>query len=256
MPVPTFPDHFSASAAAYAAFRPDYPPALFEWVAGLARGRACAWDCATGSGQAALALAEHFDRVVATDASREQVAHARPHPRVRYAVAAAEACGLPDDSVDAVCVAQALHWFRLPAFYAEVRRVLRPDGVLAAWCYERFRTDDPAVDGPLQHFYDETVGPFWPPQRDLLAAGYRTLAFPFDEVAPPPFELTAAWTLERLLGYLRTWSATARYREARGHDAVALLQPRLAAAWGDPAVARTFRWPLSVRAGRVSVAGR
>jgi SAM-dependent methyltransferase len=244
-----FADHFSRVAADYARFRPRYPDALFDWLAGLAPGRGLAWDCATGSGQAAVALAERFERVVATDASAEQLASAEAHPRVEYRVAPAESSGLAAASVDLLTVAQALHWFDLPAFYAEADRVLRPGGVLAAWCYGLFRFADPEVQAVLARFHDR-VEPYWPPERQLLEAGYRTLDFPFPEDAAPDFAMTEGFDLDRLLGYLGTWSAVKRYREVRGDDPLIAPERELRAVWGDPARRRPVHWPLALRCGR------
>jgi ubiquinone/menaquinone biosynthesis C-methylase UbiE len=129
----TFKDHFSRLAAQYAEFRPRYPGALFDLLARVGPARELAWDCACGSGQATLDLVERFGSVVATDASAQQIAAAKPHPRVEYRVARAEDSGLESKSVDVITVAQSLHWFDRPAFYAEARRVLRPHGVLAVW---------------------------------------------------------------------------------------------------------------------------
>jgi ubiquinone/menaquinone biosynthesis C-methylase UbiE len=251
VPAISHPDHFSDSAPLYAAFRPDYPPQLFAWIAEAAPALERAWDCATGSGQAAVGMAQHFREVVATDASERQLAYARPHPRVTYRAAAAEDCGLPPASVDAVTVAQAMHWFRLPAFHAEVRRVLRPGGIFAAWCYAAFTVDDAELDARLHAFYAGTLGPYWPPEREYVATGYRTLPFPYEEITPPEtFEMVREWPMEALVGYLRTWSACRMYARATGHDAVDRLAPSLAAAWGDVRATRTFRWPLFIRAGR------
>ncbi|HUO52389.1 MAG TPA: class I SAM-dependent methyltransferase, partial [Gemmatimonadaceae bacterium] len=121
-----FRDHFSTRAAEYAAYRPSYPPELLDYVTGLCARRELAWDAGTGNGQAAVLLAERFARVVATDASAEQIARARPHPRVEYRVAREDDSGLAPASADLVAVAQALHWFDRSRFYAEARRVLRP----------------------------------------------------------------------------------------------------------------------------------
>jgi ubiquinone/menaquinone biosynthesis C-methylase UbiE len=236
-------------ARAYAAARPTYPPALFAHLASVAPGHGRAWDCAAGNGQATLQLASYFAEVLGTDASAEQLKQAPAHPGVTYRASLAESSGLPDASVDLVTVAQALHWLDLPTFYEEVRRVLVPRGVLAVWCYGIQRFDDEAVDRLLQHFYGVVVGPYWAAERRLVETGYRTLAFPFDELPAPAFEMALDWTLPELLAYIGTWSATARFTSERGYDPVAPLGVELAQCWG-PEPRRRVRWPLSLRVGR------
>src|SRR5687768_2451412 len=201
-----FADHFSSVAEGYASYRPQYPAALFAYLAELASSRALAWDCAAGSGQATQGLIPWFDRIVATDASAAQLAGAPPHPKVTYHVATAESSGLVEASANLVTVAQAAHWFDHDRFHAELRRVAAPDGVIAIWCYGLHRIS-PAIDDVIDAFYRNVIGPYWPPQRALIEAGYRTIPFPFDELSPPAFEMTARWTFPQLLGYLRTWSA-------------------------------------------------
>lgn len=246
----SFADHFSAVAAGYARFRPRYPAALFDWLAAMAPAHGRAWDCATGSGQAAVALAAYFDAVVATDASAAQLAHAEPHPRVEYRVAPAESSGLEPGSADLVSVAQALHWFAVPRFYAEARRVLRPGGVLAVWCYARPRVDDARLQRELDALHDETLAGCWPAERRLVEEGYHSLDFPFVETAAPAFEMRARLTLDALAGYLRTWSATQRYVARHGRDPVAPLVERVAGAWDGAEGGREVAWPLALRAGR------
>ncbi|MHB1187775.1 class I SAM-dependent methyltransferase [Thiobacillus sp.] len=243
-----FKDHFSAASDRYAAFRPDYPAALYAWLASLCVEHDTAWDCATGSGQAALGLAPHFRRVVATDASAEQIRHAGPHPRIDYRVAPAEASGLADHSVGLVAVAQAAHWFDLPRFYAEVSRVLKPGGALALWGYGRMVLPG-ELDAPFRRFYADTVGPYWPPERALIDDAYRSLDFPFTEIQPPDFAIEVEWTLPRLLDYLSTWSAVERYQAGRKHDPLPALMAELAPLWGDAEVARKLQWPLFSRIG-------
>ncbi|MGF1548267.1 MAG: class I SAM-dependent methyltransferase [Thiotrichales bacterium] len=246
---PEFRDHFSAVADDYAAFRPNYPPELFAWLAAQLPRRSRAWDCACGNGQASLGLAEYVDQVLATDASAAQIAAAPVHPRIEWRVAPAEESGLTAASVDLVTVAQALHWFDLAVFYREVLRVLRPGGVLAVWCYGVFRAEDAAIDALLQHFYAETLDAYWPPERRVVERGYRDLAFPFAEFATPTYSLQQAWTLPQLLGYLRSWSATARFTQARRYDPVAILASDLVPVWGNTERRVGFTWPLALRAG-------
>lgn len=244
-----FKDHFSAHAADYSKHRPHYPAELFAFLAALGPGRETAWDCATGNGQAAVDLARHFRRVIATDASAVQIANAVAHERVLYCVSAAESAAFGDAGVDLVTVAQALHWFELPLFYAEVRRVLRPRGILAVWAYNLL-TVAPAIDAVVNRFYRETVGPCWPPERRLLEDDYRTVPFPFREQTVPTFVMTAAWTLDDLLGYVATWSATQRYRATRHVDPLVPLARELAPLWGDASASRTITWPVALRVGR------
>src|SRR5215207_7689770 len=196
----TFKDHFSGHAAAYAASRPGYPDDLLDWVSALPAGRRLAWDCATGSGQAAVGLGRRFERVVATDASEQQIENAVEHPGVEYRVAPAERSGLPGGSVDLVAVAQALHWFHFTLFYAEVRRVLAPGGAIAAWTYNLARVE-PAVDRLIDRLARGVVGPYWPPERCWVDEDYETIPFPFDEIAAPPFELVESWDLARMIRY-------------------------------------------------------
>ena len=248
----SFPDHFSGHAEEYARYRPDYPPALFDWLASLVERRDVAWDCATGNGQAALALAERFALVVATDASGAQLAAAPSHPRVRYLRAPAEASGLRDRSVDLVTVAQALHWFDLERFYAEARRVVVPGGVIAVWSYA-LMSITPAVDAVVNDFYRGTLADFWPAERRHVDMEYRTLRFPFAGIDAPAFHMEREWSLGALLGYIGTWSAVHRLRHARGEGEVTAFTERLVAAWGDGEGERRrlVRWPLAVRAGRI-----
>lgn len=243
-----FKDHFSAAAAEYARFRPNYPDALFRWLASQCRHTGVCWDVATGSGQAATGLARYFASVVATDASASQLANAETHPAIDYRCEPAERSTLADRSVDLITVAQALHWFDLPAFFAEARRVLRLDGVVAAWCYGRF-AGDAQIDSLLAHYYQHIVGPFWPPERRWLEQGYDGLDWPFADIAAPAFELTADWTLPQLLGYLGTWSASRAYQQHHGRDPRESIAAELATAWGEIGQ-RTIRWPLALKVAR------
>ena len=245
-----FKDHFSTTAAAYGRFRPGYPEALFAHLAALAPARELAWDCGCGNGQASLGLAEHFAAVAASDPSAEQIANATPHPKVTYAVARAEASGLPSASLDLILAAQAAHWFDHDAFHAEVRRVAKPGALLALVTYGRLEIA-PRIDGLLRVYHDETIGPYWPPERWIAVGGYRDLPFPFPELEAPEMALETDWSLEQLMGYLGTWSALAPYRAATGEDPLPGIAAALAEVWGGAERTRCVRWPLAMRLARI-----
>ena len=244
-----FKDHFSRVAAEYATFRPTQPAALLDWVVSLAPAHDVAWDCGTGNGQVAVGLAERFARVYATDASAAQIAHAAPNERVAYAVAPAEASGLPAGSVDLVTVSQALHWFDVDAFNREAHRVLAPNGAIAVWTYQTPTVEPVELGGLLLRFARGMVGPYWPPERRLVEDGYRSVPFPFDEVPAPPFGMRVDWTVAQLAGYLRTWSATTRYTATLGVDPVLAFEQDAIALLGDPEARCTVTWPYAIRAG-------
>ncbi len=246
----SFSDHFGKVAGRYADFRPTYPAELFAWLSKQCGAHDLVWDCGCGNGQASVALAAHFNQVHATDASAGQIAHATPHPRVRYAVAAASNSGLPDASTDLVTVAQALHWFSNDSFYDEAKRVLKPGGLLAAWSYGMIVVEGDAVNDAIGHFYHQVIGPYWPPERHHVETGYRELLFPLARITTPELAMQVSWPLLQLLGYLGSWSASARYRDATGKDAVEALGKVLLGCWGDPAQPRRVSWPLAILAGR------
>lgn len=248
-----FPDHFSGHAADYARYRPRYPAALFDFVASLANRHQVAWDCATGNGQAALALADHFTSVIATDASEEQLRHAASHRRIDYRHAAVERSGLDAASVDLVTAATAVHWFDLETYYAEVRRVSRPGAVIALWTYLPHLEVTPVIDRLIDTLALETLASHWAPQVFRYAReGYTALPFPFQELSAPDFGCTATWEADDLCQYLRTWSAVRAYRRATLRDPIADLTPEIHAHWGDPAKAREVKFPLHLRVGRIA----
>ena len=245
---PTFKDYFSSKSHAYAQFRPNYPASLYAYLASVSPHHELAWDCATGTGQAALGLAPYFDRIIATDASANQIAHARADPKISYQVAPAEKTSIPAASVDLIVVAQALHWFDLNEFYREVERVLRPQGVLVVWSYNLLSVS-PQVDAVIHRLYEEIVGAYWPSERSMVEDGYKELAFPFNEIYGPPFDMTATWSIQQLTGYLHTWSAVQRYQEHNNRDPVAMIVDELGAAWGEVGGVKKISWPLSLRIG-------
>ena len=247
-----FKDHFSDGSAGYSRYRPDYPDEMFEWLASQAPARGDAWDSATGSGQAAAGLARRFGSVIATDASEKQIRNAEAHSGVRYLVSLSEQAPLRGASLDLIFVSQALHWFDLTAFYAEVERVARPAALLAVCTYNVMEIDS-ALDEIVGAFYGDVLSDFWPPERRHVERGYRDLPFPFEEIEAPAFALWKDWDLRRLLGYVDTWSALRQYRLRTGNDPLPQFARRVEECWGRSSLSRRVTWPLSLRVGRVGV---
>jgi len=241
-----FKDHFSESSGDYNKYRPEYPLELFTWLSSITHAHSLAWDCATGTGQSAIALSKHFAEVIATDASESQISHAGRCEKVTYKVATAENSGLESASVDLITVAQALHWFDLDAFASEVNRVLKPGGILSAWTYNLLSVSG-NIDRLINHLYSSVLGDYWPKERALVEEGYKDIRFPFNEVSPPEFYMADEWDLSQLMGYLGTWSATKKYRKQTGINPLMDIYEDLLVEWGVPEIKRTIRWPLSVK---------
>lgn len=256
-----FKDLFSSNSKEYASSRPTYPRSLFEFLVGLVRYRNLAWDCATGNGQAAVFLSEHFEQVIASDASKEQIENAQPRDNIRYEVFPAEKTTLVDNSVDLITIAQALHWFDLDEFYKEVKRVLRKDdnggdtngsGVIAAWAYG-LHSISTEIDNITHLLYEDILGSYWPKERKIVENRYQDISFPFQEIDMPVFQIELDWTLSELIGYLYTWSSVQKFIKKNNSDPIKQINDDLAAAWGDKNTwhkRRRVVWPIYIRVGR------
>lgn len=250
-----YPDHFSRTSEGYRAHRPGYPTSLVHYLADAAGAEEVAWDAGCGSGQLSRPLARRFRRVIATDASPEQISAGGRIPGVEFLCAPAEAPGLPPSSVDLSVAAQAAHWFDLARYYAQVRRVTRPGGLVALVSYGLLTVDpggNPAPDRTLRRFYQEVLGPHWPPERRHVEEGYATLPFPFPELTPPKLEIRRNWSLNQLLGYVDTWSAVRSLERSGDRGTLMAFHREMERAWGAPEVERAVLWPLALRVGRVT----
>ena len=241
---------FATEAAEYAHLRPTYPEGLFAFLSTTVGSREAAWDCATGNGQAATHLTKYFARVVATDESAEMLAQAPSNPRIDYRVAEAEASGIEARSVDLVTVASAIHWFDLDRFYAEVRRVVRPGGVIAAWTYYTpvFGNE---VDAIIERLAHDILADYWDSRLHYVVDEFHDLPFPFEPIEAPSFRTDMRWDMEDLLGYFDTWSSSVKYREAVGAHPTDLIEGDLAREWGDPEQKKDLHFPLYMRLGRI-----
>ena len=245
-----FKDHFSNHAETYAKYRPSYPDELFAFLSQVSNAHALAWDCATGNGQAARGLAAFFSEVFATDASAAQIEHAFSHPKIRYAVAPAEACPLANQSCDLITVATGIHWFDIDRFYAEVRRVLKPGGVIAVWVYHGWKANH-GLSELLTRFDHEILESYWPEEtRKWVTNGYRDLPFPFAEILAPEFKLKLNVSKDDILGFLWSWSGTQRYTKARGTDPTLLIREDLDGIFSGDRERIDLTLKLSLRVGR------
>ncbi len=242
-------DNFSEVAKSYSKYRPHYPVSLYHFIYRHVSHFDTAWDCGTGNGQVAAALAERFKLVYATDISENQLAHAIQKENIIYKVSRAEKTDFADNSFDLITIGTALHWFDFDAFYKEVKRVAKPDAIIAAWSYSLLKADA-ATNSVIDNFYTKIIGPYWDPERKYVDEAYTTIPFPFDEIMPPEMEITDEWSLQHLIGYLESWSAVQHYKEKNGSDPVDQIRTALSANW-DEGEYRKVTFPLHMRIGRV-----
>ena len=139
-------ERFSAAADLYHRYRPTYPPALLDWIGettGL-RPPARIADVGCGTGISSRLLAERGFDVTGVDPNEAMLTHARVAGHAQYRQGTATETGLPDGSVDLVTVAQAFHWFDVPAALAEFTRILARPG----WCavFWNLRRSSPFMD--------------------------------------------------------------------------------------------------------------
>jgi SAM-dependent methyltransferase len=243
-------DLFSNQAALYANYRPGYPGSLIDYVLSFVQDRICAWDCATGNGQAALLLAPYFQRVEATDISRKQIDHAVQHPSIVYSVEGVEGNGFPDNAFDLITVAQAYHWFNFDTFLREARRTGKKGSVVAVWGYGLVQTSDPDLQNAIDHFYVDIVGKYWDPERKYIDEKYETVPFHFKPLPSKNFAIEMLWNPTDFIGYLNTWSSVQHFIKANGNNPVDEFAKTMTTLWKENN-SRRFSFPLFLRIGTV-----
>ncbi|EGQ8181214.1 TPA: methyltransferase domain-containing protein [Vibrio parahaemolyticus] len=225
---------FSDKSDLYEVARPLYPEALFEYLATVVPSNELAWDCACGNGQAADSLVRYFERVKATDVSKEQISNAKHNSRIDYSVSSSESTDFADKSFDLVCVAQALHWFDFNKYWLEVKRVLKPNGVFAAWGYT-WPSVDPAVDRVFKESILKVIEPYWAPQNRLLWEHYENIDIPFSRLPAPKIEMQASLTLDEFISFICTFSATRRCIDDIGDSFIKHAHLEFSKVWGQEA---------------------
>lgn len=242
-------DNFSTRAGLYAQYRPHYPQELFDYITSHVKENELAWDCGTGNGQSAIPLSRHFKKVFATDISQKQISNAPQKENIIYAIEPAEKTSLSDSSVDLVTVAQAIHWFKFHAFYAEVRRVAKPGAVIAVWTYNLLKISK-EIDSIIYDHHFKMLGDYWDPERKYVNENYATIPFPFQEIKTPEFKIEVNWSLADLEGYLNTWSALQKFITANSYNPVGGVMNEIKKQWGV-AERRNIYFPVYLRLGTV-----
>lgn len=246
----SFQDHFSRQSAMYLKARPTYPDELFTYLTEISPARDLCWDCATGNGQAAISIAQHFKKVIATDGSAQQIEKGIKRDNIDYRVATAEESGLPDNSVDLITVATAAHWFDHDKFYTEAKRVAKPDGILAVWAYSEAIIST-EINELMEWFMYDFLQDYWPPGRWYVRNSYETLPFPFEPINTPAFFCNMDWSREQWLNYVQSWSSYTNYVAAHNTDPLNLLLPKLALLWGADEV-KHITWKLHLKCTRLN----
>jgi ubiquinone/menaquinone biosynthesis C-methylase UbiE len=241
-------DNFSTQASQYAKFRPTYPQSLYDFISANTTDTELAWDCATGNGQVAVELAKTFDKVIATDISAKQLANAVQKENIEYQVGSAESTSFPDQSLDLITVGQALHWFKFDEFFAEVKRILKPQGLFVAIGYGLMKIDA-QLDPVIFHLYKGILGSYWDEERKHVDEAYQTISFPFHQIQAPNLAIETKWNFDQLMGYLETWSSLQHYIKANGENPLALIKDDLKKAWGADEI-KAIKFPLIIKAGR------
>ncbi len=241
-------DNFSAYADKYAKFRPTYPRQLYDFLLGIVPSKQTAWDCGTGNGQVAHELSNYFEKVYATDISEKQLQNAVKKENIIYKVERAEATSFNEKSFDLVTVGQAIHWFKFTEFYDEVRRTIKPRGVLAVFGYGLIRIDE-TIDKIIDKLYYDIVGPYWDKERKYVDENYKTIPFPFNEIDSPQLKNQFEWTFDEMIGYLETWSAVQHYIKANQQNPVDLVHAELKKKWGNNT--KTVHFPILLRVARI-----
>lgn len=246
-------DHFSTKSKEYSFSRPHYPESLFEYLSKVTPNRDVVWDCATGNGQAAIGLSKYFNKVIASDMSKNQIENGFERDNIFYDVFPAESANLPDDSIDLITVAQAVHWFNFERFYDEVRRVSKKTGaIIAIWSYGMHKIN-PEIDKISDRLTvgGDILGNYWPKETEFVKDDYETIPFPFEEFRSPKFEMIVEWNLRDLLSYMETWSAVKKFQLQEHSNPLNLIRKDLGDLWGQEEQKRIVKWDLNIRIGNI-----
>jgi len=243
-------DLFSKQSDLYARYRPTYPKDLYEYILSFVKEKNIAWDCATGNGQAAVVLADHFKKVIATDISAAQIDKAIKKDNIEYSVCSAESTLFEENTFDLVTVAQAYHWLKWKEFKKEVVRVCKPEAIIAIWTYNRNKIGDKKIDDAIFSFYENVTKPFWDYERKYVEELYKTVEFDYELLPVKDFETTLNWQREDMIGYISSWSAIQKYIKVNGHSPIPMIEKELINLWPKGEV-KKVSFPIYLKLGKI-----
>lgn len=243
-------DQFSKQADLYARFRPTYPQALYDYILSFVNEKNIAWDCATGNGQAAVELVNHFKKVFATDINAAQIGKAVRKDNIEYLVCPAESTPFTGNTFDLVTIAQAYHWLKWDKFREEVFRVCKPGAGIAVWVYYDHTTGDGKVDAAVKDFYKNVIGPYWDYERKYVEEKYASIAFDFELLPDRHFETVLQWERDDLLGYISSWSAVQRFIKEKGYSPLPAIEENIKKLWKKNEIKKVI-FPIYLKLGRV-----
>ncbi|HEX3166552.1 MAG TPA: class I SAM-dependent methyltransferase [Chitinophagaceae bacterium] len=243
-------DLFSKQSDLYARYRPTYPKELYEYILSFVKEKNTAWDCATGNGQAAVVLASHFKKVIATDISAAQIEKAIKKENIEYSVCAAESTPFADNTFDLVTVAQAYHWIKWEELRKEATRVCKPEAIMAIWTYNRNKLGDKKIDDAVYSFYENITKPYWDYERKYVDELYETVEFDYELLPVKQFETILNWQREDMIGYISSWSAIQKYIKVNGHSPIPIIEEELNKLWPEGEVKKVV-FPIYLKLGRI-----
>jgi len=214
----------ASHALKYSKYRPVYPKSvvdtLLAYLSRLGCSQELVIDVGCGSGQSTFHLEAHFKRCTGVDISKAQIKAAQEKAKMRqncnvsFAVGKATELPAEENTVDLVTIAQAWHW--LPdhnKFYAECKRVLKPQGCLAVYGYGNVELANPAANDIVRNFYSKTLEGCWHSERQHIDNEYHEVKLPFNKTESYNTKMFKEMALTDFIGYVSSWSGYEKYCE-------------------------------------------
>ncbi|GFQ95641.1 methyltransferase [Trichonephila clavata] len=225
-------------AQLYAKYRPNPPESFINSIVTYLKSKITtplkkAIDVGCGSGQSTVVLSPYFDSVLGIDVSEAQIECAKQMhtlSNVEFRVSKGETLPATSSSVDLVTFSQSLHWFNTCEIFPEVQRVLKPNGVIAAYGYWipipkiNDESKDKEIDQLInQYLHEERLGSYWDKERYIVQEHYINISLPFKDKCRLSLVQKTESSLADYIGYFSTWSSYQKLLKADSEKAEQLL---------------------------------